>query len=466
MRRLTSRPFAQVDVFSAVPYRGNPLAVVVDADGLTTEEMQRVAAWTNLSETTFLLEPTSDRADPTDQADQPGQASQSDRAGRTDPPSKADQPSQPGQASQSDRAGRTDPPDRTDPADQADPASKADQADPASKADRADPADQAGRADYRVRIFTPDRELPFAGHPTLGSCAVWLEHGGVPRQPGVIVQECGAGLVTIRSGVSPGDNPGNSRSTFGAPPPGGVEVGGDGGAAGSSRLAFAAPPLVRSGPVSAEDLAVACELLGIDLGTPGTPDTPDTPIVDANWVDNGPPWMGVLLRSAEEVLALRPQAANPQDLFVGVVGPHPPAATAGTGIGTGAGTRAEARARAEAGTEARARARAEARARAGARTEAGARARAGARTRTDDSDFEVRAFFPKYGALAEDPVTGSLNASLGQWLTAAGYATAPYTASQGTALGRDGRVYIDQDADGTIWVGGDTVTCIHGTVDI
>ena len=297
-------------MFTAVPYRGNPLAVVADAEGLTTEEMQHFASWTNLSETTFLLEPSQDQADQTDQTDQ---------------------------------------------------------------------------ADYRVRIFTPDRELPFAGHPTLGTCRVWLDQGGMPRRPRVIVQECGAGLVSIRVGNGPGNSPA------------------------SSRLAFAAPPLVRSGPVSAEDLAAACALIGID------PDSPNSPVVDANWVDNGPPWMGILLGSAEEVLSLRPQAANPQDLFVGVVGPHPPGSAADD---------------------------------------------------ADFCDFEVRAFFPKYGVLTEDPVTGSLNASLGQWLTAAGHATAPYTAGQGAALDRDGRVYIDQDADGTIWIGGDVVTCIQGTVDI
>ena len=284
------RPFSQVDVFTAAPYMGNPLAVVANADGLTTEAMQRFASWTNLSETTFLLEPTSEQADRTD------------------------------------------------------------------------------RADYRVRIFTPDRELPFAGHPTLGSCKVWLDHGGVPRRPGVIVQECGAGLLTIRSS--------------------------------NNRLAFAAPPLVRSGPVSAEDLALACALLRIDLGTQ---------VVDANWVDNGPPWMAVLLGSAEEVLSLRPETANPRGLFVGAVGPHPASA---------------------------------------------------------EADVEVRAFFPVRGTLAEDPVTGSLNASLGQWLTAAGHASTPYVAGQGAALGRDGRIYIDQDADSTIWVGGEVVSCIQGTVEI
>lgn len=346
------RPFAQVDVFTAVPYRGNPLAVVTDADGLTTAEMQHFASWTNLSETTFLLEPS---AEPVYDTGETG------------------------------RAARTDDSDRTGTAG----------------------SDRTARADYRVRIFTPDRELPFAGHPTLGTCRVWLGQGGVPQQPGVIVQECGAGLVSIRAGDGSGDGSG--------------DVSGDSPA--GSRLAFAAPPLVRSGPVSAEDLAAACELIGID------PDSPDSPVVDANWVDNGPPWMGILLRSAEEVLALRPQAANPQDLFVGVVGPHPSGSTADP-------------------------------------ADRAANPANRADRAADPADFEVRAFFPKHGVLTEDPVTGSLNASLGQWLTAAGHATAPYTAGQGAALDRDGRVYIDRDPDGTIWVGGDVVTCIQGTVEI
>ena len=336
------RPFAQVDVFTAVPYKGNPLAVVSGADGLTTEEMQNFAAWTNLSETTFLLQPSPDR---------------SDRA---------------------DRASRTDQVNQGNPTDQ---------------------ADEPNCADYRVRIFTPDRELPFAGHPTLGTCRVWLDQGGVPRRPGQIVQECGAGLVSIRAGNGPGNSPA------------------------SSRLAFAAPPLVRSGPVSAEDLAAACALAGID------PDPSAGSVVDANWVENGPPWMGILLRSAEEVLALRPQAANPRDLFVGVVGPHLPGSAASV-------------------------------------ADSAADSAADDADFPDGCDFEVRAFFPKHGVLTEDPVTGSLNASLGQWLTAAGHATAPYTAGQGAALDRDGRVYIDQDPDGTIWVGGDVVTCIQGTVEI
>ena len=337
-----------------MPYRGNPLAVVGDATGLTTEEMQRVAAWMNLSETTFLLEPCSENS---------------------------------------------------------------------------------ATADYRVRIFTPDRELPFAGHPTLGSCAVWLEQGGVPRTPGVIVQECGAGLVQIRSshnsgssagnnpgtspdspGNNPGNNPRNSPENSPGSSSGSSSDSSPGNSLDSSRLAFAAPPLVRSGPVSADDLAAACALLRID---------PNTQVVNANWVDNGPPWLGLLLRSAEDVLNLRPEAANPHDLFVGAVGPYPPGSAADS-----------------------------------------ADPAADPANPADSPDFEVRAFFPVRGALAEDPVTGSLNASLGQWLTAAGHATAPYVASQGAALGRDGRVYIDRDPDGTIWVGGAVVTCIQGTVEI
>jgi PhzF family phenazine biosynthesis protein len=217
-------------------------------------------------------------------------------------------------------------------------------------------------ADYHVRIFTPVAELPFAGHPTLGTCHAWLGSGGTPRQADVIVQECGAGLVPIR------------RTPAG--------------------LAFAAPPLLRSGPVEeslVQDIAAA---LAIERGA----------IVDAAWADNGPGWVAVMLESADAVLALRPGFI---DLDVGVVGACP------------AGS-AEA--------------------------------------------FEVRAFFPKDGVLVEDPVTGSLNASLAQWLLGTGRASAPYVARQGTALGRLGRVHVSRDGDGAIWVGGGTVTCVTGTV--
>ena len=274
------RPFRQVDVFTHEPYRGNPVAVVMDGDGLTAEAMLRFANWTNLSETTFLLPPTV--------------------------------------------------PD----------------------------------ADYRVRIFTPVGELPFAGHPTLGSCHAWLEAGGVPRTSDWVVQECAAGLIRIRR----------------------TEVG----------LAFAAPPLVRSGPVDESLLAHIATVAGLDR----------TAIRDAEWVDNGPGWVAVLLDSAEAVLAMRPGFV---DLDLGVVGPYPPGSPAA---------------------------------------------------------IEVRAFFPKDGATVEDPVTGSLNASIAPWLLRTGVVTAPYVASQGTVLGRAGRAHVSRDIDGTVWVGGGSVTCIVGEVDL
>ncbi len=275
------RRFVQVDVFTAERYRGNPLAVVLDAEGLSDEELQRFASWTNLSETTFLLPPT-------------------------------------------------------------------------------DPA-----ADYRVRIFTPASELPFAGHPTLGSCHVWLAAGGRPRRSEVIVQQCGVGLVQVRPSAE-------------------------------GRLAFAAPPLVRSGPPDDATLSAAIHALGL-----GPED-----VVVAAWVDNGPGWLGLLLRSAEEVLALR---CGPTDLDLGVVGPYPPGST---------------------------------------------------------HAYEVRAFFPVGGSVVEDPVTGSLNASVAQWLIGTGRVVAPYTASQGTVLGRAGVAHIDVDDRGGVWVGGDAVTCIEGIVDL
>ena len=275
-----TRPFSQVDVFTSTAYRGNPVAVVLGADGLPAEQMQRFAHWMNLSETTFVLTP-------------------------------------------------------------------------------GDPG-----ADYRVRIFTPVAELPFAGHPTLGTCHAWLAAGGTPRRPGVIVQECQAGLVTLR------------RTPDG--------------------LAFAAPPVLRDGPVDAGLLAQIASVLGIDRSA----------IVDASWADNGPGWVAVLLDSADAVLAVKP---GPTDLDLGVVGPYPASSAAA---------------------------------------------------------FEVRAFFPKDGVTVEDPVTGSLNASLAAWLLRAGRAAAPYVASQGTALGRAGRVHVSRDADGTIWVAGGTVTCVSGQVEL
>ena len=220
-------------------------------------------------------------------------------------------------------------------------------------------------ADYRLRIFTPVLELPFAGHPTLGTCHAWLSAGGTPKRDDLIVQECNAGLIPIRRAA-------------------------DG-------LAFAAPPLVRCGPGRGRAGATRshrCSASGAGE------------IVEAQWVDNGPGWVAVLLESADAVLALEPSFT---ELDIGVVGPHP-----------------------EGSPEA----------------------------------FEVRGFFPKDGAIIEDPVTGSLNASLAEWLLRTGRASAPYVASQGTVLGRAGRVHVSQDDDGTIWVGGGTVTCVSGEVDL
>ena len=285
---MTQRAFKQVDVFTAVPYRGNPLAVVLDGSGLSTEEMQHFTDWTNLSEATFLLPPT--------------------------------QP----------------------------------------------------EADYRVRIFCPGRELPFAGHPTLGSCHAWLEAGGRPKGEHV-VQECGVGLVRLRR---------------------------DG-----ERLAFAAPPLRRGGPLPEADVVLIARGLGVARED----------IVDHAWCDNGPNWRGVLLRSAEQVLALKPDAAVLAGLDVGVVGPRGKVGVVGS------------------------------------------------RPPEDDIAFEVRAFFPGNNGMIEDPVTGSLNAALAQWLIGAGLAPERYIASQGTALGRAGRVHVERSGD-DIWIGGASVTCIDGSV--
>jgi PhzF family phenazine biosynthesis protein len=215
-------------------------------------------------------------------------------------------------------------------------------------------------ADYRVRIFTPLRELPFAGHPTLGSCAVWLGHAG-EFAADEIVQECAAGLIRIRRR--------------------------------GAQLAFAAPPLVRSGPLDAVTLAALQRGLGLDPAQ----------VRASQWVDNGPGWAGLLLGSREEVLSISADYAALGGLNVGVIAPW-------------AATNA-------------------------------------------DADVEVRAFMGEEGA--EDPVTGSLNASLAQWLIGAAVLAAPYTVSQGTALARRGRLSIDRH-EGTIWVGGRVQHCITG----
>ncbi len=282
---MTPRRFSQLDVFSAVPLRGNPLAVVHDAQGLSDGQMADFARWTNLSETTFLL-----------------------------------------------------PPD--------------------------DPA-----ADYRVRIFTPGGELPFAGHPTLGSCHAWLAAGGLPRDPGTVVQQCGVGRVRVRRG----------------------------GAGDAARLAFAAPALRRSGPVDAVLRAQAAAALGL----------PDADLLQLEWIDNGPGWMAARLRDAAAVLALKPDFIRMQGLNLGVVGPHP------------------------AGSE---------------------------------CQFEVRAFVPDLG-VPEDPVTGSLNAGLAQWLIGAGLAPDRYQVAQGAALGRAGRVFVEREG-ADIWIGGAVCAVITGSVTL
>lgn len=219
-------------------------------------------------------------------------------------------------------------------------------------------------ADYRVRIFTLARELPFAGHPTLGTCHAWLAAGGQPRTPGVIMQECGAGLVSVRQ---QGD-----------------------------LLAFAAPPLVRSGPPSEAEIAEVAEVLRLDRAA----------IVDAQWVDNGPGWIAVMLASAEAVLAVQPASHHHRTIDIGIVGAHPSGS---------------------------------------------------------DTAFEIRAIFGDAdGVLREDPVCGSLNASVGQWLFASGRASGAYVAAQGARVGRRGRVHVSQDAAGQVWVGGQTATLFRG----
>ena len=217
-------------------------------------------------------------------------------------------------------------------------------------------------ADYRVRIFTPRGELPFAGHPTLGSARAWLAAGGVPKAA-QLVQECGAGLVRVRRGDR-------------------------------DRLAFAAPPLLRSGPVDDADLAVVKG--GLHLA--------DADVLRATWADNGPGWVALLLRDAATVLAIEPDFAALGPFKVGVAGAQP----------------------------------------------------AGAETA-----FEVRAF----SDTVEDPVTGSLNAALGQWLIGDGIAPESYVAAQGTRLGRRGRVHVQRDG-ADVWVGGETVVGIRGEVDL
>ncbi len=271
-------------MFGTAPYAGNPVAVVLDAQGLSTAELARFSVWSNLSECTFVL-----------------------------PPSRAD-------------------------------------------------------ADYRVRIFSLRTELPFAGHPTLGTARAWLDAGGVPRVPGTVVQESEAGLVAVRI---------------------------DG-----ELLSFAAPPLARSGPVDPALLADVVDLLRVEPAR----------VLDSQWLDNGPGWVGVLLDSADTVLSLRPDASDhPGRWDIGVIGPTDP---------------------------------------------------------EDAAQFEVRAFFTDgEGPLREDPVTGSLNAAAAQWLFSTGRASSPYLARQGTAMSRSGLVRLTSDA-GQVWVGGRAHVAISGSVDL
>ena len=309
---MQQRAFKQIDVFTATPYFGNPLAVVLDGNGLADDAMQRFARWTNLSETTFVLTPT--------------------------------QPT----------------------------------------------------ADYRVRIFTPGGELPFAGHPTLGTCHAWLEAGGQPKSKSAIVQECTKGLIPIRHSAS------------------------------SQQLAFAAPALLRSAP-SPVVLAQVASALGIKAAQ----------ITAAQLLDNGPVWLGLLLDSPETVLQIVP---NHQEIArlamkVGVAGvydqPTPPLIL-------------KANREAQAFTQS-------------ATTQTS--------VATQVPDLEVRAFAASIG-INEDPVTGSLNASLAQWLMADGLMPEHYTASQGVCMGRAGQVDLQRDAQGQVWVGGQSVTCINGEVTL
>jgi PhzF family phenazine biosynthesis protein len=280
----SKRAFRQIDVFGQDTATGNPVAVVLDAEGLDDEQMRRFSAWTNLSECTFVLSPTV-----------PG-------------------------------------------------------------------------ADYRTRIFSLNTEIPFAGHPTLGTARAWLDNGGTPATPGVVIQQCGAGLIPVRI---------------------------DG-----NYLAFAAPPRLRTGPVDPTLLSKLIDILGIHA----------TAVIDAEWLDNGPGWVGLHLTDADTVLGLRPDAsAHPGRWDIGVIGLHKPGSPAA---------------------------------------------------------LEVRAFFTEGGEpLREDPVTGSLNAAAAEWLINTGRIETPYIAAQGAAVRRNGRIYVSIE-DEQIWVGGHTSATITGTVAI
>lgn len=313
---MRARPFSEVDVFTAAPYRGNPLAVVLDGTDLSDQAMQSFARWTNLSETTFLLPPSD--------------------------------------------------------------------------------AGAAAGADYRVRIFTPGGELPFAGHPTLGTCHAWLQASGkVGSDRQSFVQECKVGLIRIR------------RQGTG--------------------LAFAAPPLQRSNPDPAL-LAKVAAALGLKASQ----------IIAAQLLDNGPQWLGLLLDSPQTVLQLAPNHLELKNLGQKV------------GVASVQAAQPAATLIARSNREARA---------------FGPRSSESAGIAESEVEIEVRAFAAPIG-VNEDPVTGSFNASLAQWLIADGLAPRTYVAAQGSCLGRAGRVHIAQDDAGQVWVGGDCVTCIDGQVNL
>lgn len=271
--------FTQLDVFGDGGLTGNPLAVVHNADGLETEQMQALAAWFNLSETAFLVKPTETRAD------------------------------------------------------------------------------------YQVRIFTPSEELPFAGHPTLGSAHAWLAAGGRPHSAHHIVQECGVGLVELR-----GFN---------------------------GRMAFAAPPLRRNEPLTKTQVSAIAKVIGV----------PATQWVAHAWGDNGAPWQMVQLSDAEAVRSVQPkrQFAKP-DQYIGLIGLNDP---------------------------------------------------------EDPFAYEVRALTPD----GEDPVTGSLNAAAAQWLRQRDLASASYMVTQGSALGRHGEIYVDDDGT-NLWIGGRARVAITGDLKL
>jgi PhzF family phenazine biosynthesis protein len=281
---MAERRLRLVDVFGARPLLGNPLAVIIDSEGLSTADMVEITRWFDFSETTFLSPPEDDGAD------------------------------------------------------------------------------------YAVRIFTPAGELPFVGHPTLGSCHVWQSLAAESRDE--IVQECGAGLVRLR------------RTEH--------------------LVSFEAPPLLRDDPLDPAELERLASVLGIRSDD----------VVAARWVDNGPGWVGLLLKSAEAVLAVQPDFGRYEGedrLEIGIVGMHP---------------------------------------------------------QGSDHVYEVRALFTgSRGEMREDPVTGSLNASLAQWLIGEGRVEAPYIASQGTAVGKSGRVHITADEDGSVWVGGRVADVASGSID-